>query len=363
LKKSNLPTTPLPAKHMTFHATGRAVAAERTTSLEAWLKGQLSSSLALGNPAVLELIGFDEAKTARSKAESAATGMGKATRGEDERGVRPRATPTSIQPTASPQRPRLSFPSAWVCSTCTLQNAEGALACIACGASLPSDAASRGRTAAASGNERDAPASSTSEMGPVEMGRANLERMADDNSCLFHAIAFLLRPDATPEALRALVVETVTADPERWNEATLGKPMSEYIAFISDARRWGGQVELAIFSERFRAEICVTDIQSGRADAYGTGAGYSSRVYMLFSGVHFDAVSIGGQRIFGLAETASADVLVGRLAAEVRAKGGFTDQATMVLRCTLCGHIMVGDLEARQHAGSSGHRDFVMHRE
>ena len=28
-------------------------------------------------------------------------------------------------------------------------------------------------------------------------------------------------------------------------------------------------------------------------------------------------------------------------------------------RCKACGHIMNGDLEARMHAGSSGHKDFV----
>ena len=33
------------------------------------------------------------------------------------------------------------------------------------------------------------------------------------------------------------------------------------------------QVELAIFSELFRSEISVTDIQSGRADVYGQGQG------------------------------------------------------------------------------------------
>ena len=37
-------------------------------------------------------------------------------------------------------------------------------------------------------------------------------------------------------------------------------------------------------------------------------------------------------------------------------------QATMRLRCKACGHIMVGDFEARSHAGQSGHTDFVQDR-
>ena len=39
-----------------------------------------------------------------------------------------------------------------------------------------------------------------------------------------------------------------------------------------------------------------------------------------------------------------------------------SDQATMRLRCKTCGHIMTGDYEARSHAGSSGHTDFVQDR-
>jgi len=186
--------------------------------------------------------------------------------------------------------------------------------------------------------------------------------MPDDNSCLFHAIAFLLSPSSSTTELRAAVVQTVRADPARWNDATLGKRVDEYVAFIADPRRWGGQVELAIFSERFAAEISVTDIQTGRIDVYGTGMGFSQRVYMLFSGIHFDAVELYGARSVDPAAAAPADALVAALATAERAKGSFTDQNTMRLRCTICGHIMVGDLEARQHAGSSGHKDFVQHR-
>ena len=85
----------------------------------------------------------------------------------------------------------------------------------------------------------------------------------------------------------------------------------------------------------------------------------AKRGYLLFSGIHFDAASVGGRRLFEPAEQPAADAAVAVLALERRAAGGFTDQSTMRLRCKTCGHIMVGDLEARQHAGSSGHKDFV----
>ena len=107
----------------------------------------------------------------------------------------------------------------------------------------------------------------------------------------------------------------------------------------------------------------------------------------------FDPVSVEGARTVASAHAAAADAAVAVLAAEQRSAGGFTDQATPVptiyasrlagsatqtdtphflfrpaaqatmrLRCKACGHIMVGDYEARLHAGQSGHKDFVQDR-
>ena len=100
------------------------------------------------------------------------------------------------------------------------------------------------------------------------------------------------------------------------------------------------QVELAIFAENLEAEISVTDVQSGRADVYGSGQGFPRRIYMLFSGIHFDAVVVEGLRTVpttATARVARADALVAALATEQRAGGGYTDQATMVLMCATCG--------------------------
>lgn len=121
------------------------------------------------------------------------------------------------------------------------------------------------------------------------------------------------------------------------------------------------QVELCILADHYRAEISVTDVQSGRADVYGQGSGYAERAYLVFTGIHFDAVSLGDGRRRAPAGAAAAagDAAVTALARALRAAGGYTDQATMRLRCKACGHIMTGDLEARMHAGSSGHKDFV----
>jgi hypothetical protein len=66
----------------------------------------------------------------------------------------------------------------------------------------------------------------------------------DDNSCLFHAVSFLLSPWSSTQELRQTVVQSVRSDPVRWDVATLGRPIEEYLAYISDDSRWGGQVGL-----------------------------------------------------------------------------------------------------------------------
>lgn len=148
-----------------------------------------------------------------------------------------------------------------VCPACTYVNPPTAKSCEMCTGPLPSAAASAASTllsAAATGASWD----------------FEVEKIPDDNSCLFHAVAFLVgKARCTAPELRAMIVDAVKADPTRWNAATLGKPVAEYCSFILNPIRWGGQVELAIFAEIFQSEISVTEIQSGREDVYGQGQG------------------------------------------------------------------------------------------
>ena len=161
-------------------------------------------------------------------------------------------------------------------------------------------------------------------------------KMPDDNSCLFHGVAWLLDPPEAPSppgAMRAAIVRAVRSDPSRWCAATLGKAsVEEYCAFISDPTKWGGQVELCILAEAYATEIAVTDIQSGRIDVYGSGAGFQRRCYLVFTGIHFDAVEVSGVRTVLARDCFGADAAVAQLASEQRAAGGFTDQTTMRLR-------------------------------
>lgn len=259
----------------------------------------------------------------------------------------PAAAPVAV-PAAAPAATRPGVGSVragepWECPACTLQNEGTAQICAACEGPRPGGPPASGGGAGA--------ATST--------GSAELVAMPDDNSCLFHGIAHVLDAGKQPGALRQIVAREVQANPAQWDEAVLGKPRQEYIDYIMSPIRWGGQVELAIFASAYRAEIGVVEVQSGRCDIYGEGSGYSRRVYLLHSGIHFDAVTFRGRREVGPEGFTQADADAKALAAERKRSGAYVDQDTMRLRCKICGYIANGDLEARAHAGGTGHKEFA----
>jgi len=230
----------------------------------------------------------------------------------------------------------------WECPACTLENLGQAQRCAACEGVRPG-------TGGVAGGAADIPAGAMS---------AQLVQMPDDNSCLFHGLVYLLDPFKPPSALRQMVATEVRGNPVKWDAATLGKTPNEYVDYILDPIRWGGQVELAIMSSAYKAEIGVMEVQSGRCDVYGEGSGYTRRVYLLHSGIHFDAVQFGEARAVPPSGFADAEA-ARRLAAERRSSGQFVDQDSMKLRCKICGFIAVGDYEARAHAGGTGHKEFA----
>jgi len=192
--------------------------------------------------------------------------------------------------------------SMWQCEACTLLNNPTLSACAACE------------------TPRSQTHGSTPQSGSGEIPTtAIIEKMRDDNSCLFHGISWLLDTNTSPATMRQSIAAAVRNNPAQWCEATLGKSPQDYITFITDSTKWGGQVrvvqykrilchqvpglslilmflllrkvELCILAECYQAEVAVSDVQTGRIDVYGQGCGYTQRVYLLFTGIHFDAVS------------------------------------------------------------------------
>ncbi|KAF8587425.1 OTU-domain-containing protein [Ramaria rubella] len=199
-------------------------------------------------------------------------------------------------------------------------------------------------------------------------GAALIHRVVpDDNSCLFASIGVVFEQDmgAAPR-LRQLAANAIRNDPETYTEAMLGRPRDQYIKTILSPNSWGGAIELAIFAAHYRAEVSSIDIETGRIDRFGEGSSYTSRAILLYSGIHYDATSLaptpGAPLDFHetLFPVSNLGILQAAqdLASKLRQQKKFTNTATFLLKCEICGKGLKGEKEARGHAGDTGHAQF-----
>lgn len=191
-----------------------------------------------------------------------------------------------------------------------------------------------------------------------------------DNSCLFHSVGFLLHGGplgARAAELRAEAAREVLASPDVWTEAVLGRPPAEYAAYLSRASTWGGGLELSILAMKHRVEIVAVEVRSGVAYKFGEGAGFDTRAFLVYDGLHYDAlVSARGsgvgaaraERLLPASEEGYAEAALA-LAARARAAHQYTDTVGFSLRCGACGVGVVGQAEAVAHAEGTGHTNFV----
>ena len=111
-----------------------------------------------------------------------------------------------------------------------------------------------------------------------------------DNSCLFSSIAYLINKDnfcsSSNLIYRLLIVDYIKDNINIEND--LGIDKETYINNISEVSTWGGAIELKLFSKIFETEIASIDLETGRVDIYGEIENYKKRVYLLYSGVHYD---------------------------------------------------------------------------
>ncbi|KAJ3000031.1 hypothetical protein HDV02_000983 [Globomyces sp. JEL0801] len=220
----------------------------------------------------------------------------------------------------------------------------------------------------------------------IPEGIVSVRVMLDDNSCLFTSIANV---DKAPE-LRKLVSKIIKSNTVKYSQAILGKQPDQYCTWIENNNSWGGAIELSIFSEFFKTELCSVDIATGRKDIFGEGA-YSSRAYLFYrfvihhhlsltgtlyniskvilkkliaSGIHYDAVALSpstdsppefDQVLFQGEFIPKMDQAVSQLATTWKKLHKFTDTANFTLKCSG----LVGENSAQKHANETGHAQFV----
>ena len=201
----------------------------------------------------------------------------------------------------------------------------------------------------------------------------------DDNSCLFNAVAYVMGETrreirgGDSARLREAVVGVFRADPARYSEVMLGRPVAEYFEWIRHKGSWGGALELQALSKHFRRRIYAFDIQTLRVDRYGEEEDYAEAAFLIYDGIHYDALArafsetspverdvtrfVVGSPAFAAAQAAAVD-LVHRYHQE----HAFTNTAGFTLRCGTCGEGVRGEVEALAHALKTGHTNFREYR-
>lgn len=178
-----------------------------------------------------------------------------------------------------------------------------------------------------------------------------------DNSCLFTAVAWLLALPVAPVVLRRSVADVVLSDTAAWSEAVLGRPPHEYANHICQPNTWGGGIELAILARAHACELAAIEIRSGTMYVFGEGEGFTRRSYLIFDGMHYDALARKDVCVFDASDAAARDAAAA-FAALARLKREFTDLNGFSLRCGDCSKGLVGETAALEHAMETGHSNF-----
>lgn len=210
-------------------------------------------------------------------------------------------------------------------------------------------------------------------------GHYVLRQMADDNSCLFHAISYCLFGDANHEiSLRQIITEEILSDPTKYNAVYLGKEVNQYITWIAQENSWGGAIELEIFANHFNVEINSIDVKSGRIDRFTPSRTNGNKddqnfLVIYYSGIHFDAfvynekqsesylrVQAGDVGTFVKGSELGDEVMASAesLRNQLKSSGYVTDMGTIHVLCNQCNEILTGEKALVKHMQQTKHTDF-----
>lgn len=197
-----------------------------------------------------------------------------------------------------------------------------------------------------------------------------------DNSCLFNSIGFLRNGHANmnsigmdPTVYRSMIGNTIMSEKgESYHPFLEGKSPHEYAAWIQNSEKWGGDVDIRILSDQLDLCIKAVDVESSYIHAFGKQDGDKSVIFVLFDGIHYDAIVMKKEdasgtsikKVFALhsAEDIEMEKLSKELAVRLKQQKQFTNTSQFTLRCMVCSEGLIGEKEAREHAQSTGHQNF-----
>ncbi|OLN87714.1 Ubiquitin thioesterase OTU1 [Colletotrichum chlorophyti] len=200
-----------------------------------------------------------------------------------------------------------------------------------------------------------------------------LRVMPDDNSCLFTAFGGAI-PGKQLEAkeLRQMIAGHIRQHPDKYSEAILEMPVDKYCRTITDPERWGGAIELGIFSDLFDIEIVAFDVKSQNPLRFGENK--ETRCILVYSGIHYDRIACSPSEppythsdlppeLDRTNWTTSDDAVLDKTRELIRKLYDmhyFTDTTEFLLRCNVpgCDWLGSGQKEAKKHNDATGHVAF-----
>ena len=188
----------------------------------------------------------------------------------------------------------------------------------------------------------------------------------EDNSCVFNAIYYLLQKETAPE-LRQVVASIILSNPGKYSSIYLGKDVDTYVEEILNPDQWGGAIELQILAEYYKTEIMAFSIETGRFLTYGEGLNYSNRIYLIYNGIHYDALVIKLDRksddpkdfikVFPCDELEYFELL-NSLVQTYHQKGDYINLNKFVTECQICYLKLENSIKIQEHAQNTGHTSF-----
>lgn len=119
--------------------------------------------------------------------------------------------------------------------------------------------------------------------------------MPKDNSCLFHSIAYTCDGrcvksgrNAMKQRLRAHAL--VRSNSLIFTEAVLDSPVGKYLETLLLPHTWGSAIELQVFASLYQCEIFAFDYSQPTVYRFGIGRSFSKRVFLVYSGNHYDVL-------------------------------------------------------------------------
>lgn len=196
-------------------------------------------------------------------------------------------------------------------------------------------------------------------------------KVPSDGSCLFNSITLAF--DNTiekSEECRSTVAAYIISDPQKFNRTFLGGALEPdaYAEWICrPSKEWGGIPELKILSEHYNSQITVLDVGNDDViDFKGTDpakSNYENFIFVVFDGSHYNlgAQKIGDgeyKKVFKVAEAGEVQPQMRELGRLLKESGQFIDPNLFALKCCDCGKPLEGQIEAVEHAKTTGHQNF-----